>query len=560
MEKIWLSHYQPGVPAEINPDIYSNLIDMFDRSCEKYRDNAAFINFGSSISYAELEKMTLHIAAYLQNKLGLKKGDRIAIMLPNVLQFPVIMFGALRAGLTIVNINPLYTKDELIHQINDAQCKTIIVLANFAHTVEAALPHTSLKNIIVTQLGDLFNPMKGMIYNCILKYVKKVVQPYHFSKTLFFKDMLTEGKKLKFIPPVITHDDIAFLQYTGGTTGVPKGAQLTHRNLLANIEQLSAWIKSSVHEGQELVISALPLYHIFALMGNTLVFIKFGATNLLITNPRDIPHFIKELRRYPFSVVIGVNTLFNALMNAPGFAKLDFSHLRFSFGGGMAIHETVAKRWKKITGGTLIEGYGLTEASPVISANPMNISAYTASIGLPLPSTEISLRDKEGKEVLLGEVGELCVRGPQVMGAYWNQPEETKKAFTHDGWLRTGDLVKIDNHGYLEVVDRIKDMILVSGFNVYPNEVEGVIAAHPGVAEVGVIGVEDEYSGEVVEAVIVKKDPKLTEKQILDHCYKYLTAYKVPKRILFTSELPKSNVGKILRKELRNGPCHAVKY
>jgi long-chain acyl-CoA synthetase len=473
-------------------------------------------------------------------------------MMPNVPQYMIALFGALRAGYVVVNVNPLYTPRELEHQMNDSGAEAIVILENFAHTLEEAIRHgVRLRNVVVTSLGDLFPGVKGIITNLVVRYVKKMVPKWHIPQAVRWQQALAAGAKQNLQPVEVGHDDIAFLQYTGGTTGVAKGAVLLHRNILANVAQATAWIRSAVKEGEEVVITALPLYHIFALTANCMTFTALGGLNVLIPNPRDIPGFVQELRRWRFTVMTGVNTLFNALLNNPDFAKLDFSAFKVTLGGGMAVQEAVAKRWKQVTGRPLLEAYGLTETSPAVTINPVTLQDYNHSIGLPLPSTEISIRSDRGVELPIGAEGELCVRGPQVMKEYWNRPDETAKVFTEDGFLRTGDVAKIDENGFIYLVDRKKDMILVSGFNVYPNEVEDVIALHPGVLEVAVVGVPDEKSGEAVKAFVVKKDPALTEAEIIAWCRERLTGYKVPKRVEFRDELPKTNVGKILRRALR---------
>lgn len=552
MNKVWLQQYQHGVPAEINPDIYSSLVELFNDNCLKFADRPALSNFGSILTYQEFARLSNCFAAYLQQKLQLKKGDRIALMMPNSLQYPIALFGALLAGLVIVNVNPLYTAPELIHQINDAGTETIVVLANFAHLVAETLPQTKLKNIIVTELGDLFTWPKSFLMNFIVRHVKKMVPAYHFANAISFKSIMKEGASLNFVPVAVAGDDLAFLQYTGGTTGVAKGAMLTHRNMVANVEQVAAWVQPVLQVGEEKIITALPLYHIFSLTANCLVFLHFGALNILITNPRDIPRFVAELKKTKFTAITGVNTLFNALLNNADFAKVDFSQMKISLGGGAAVQRSVAERWKAVTGKVLLEGYGLTEASPVVCVCPMNMTEYNGSIGLPVSSTDITIRDADGKDVPWSEAGELCVKGPQVMRGYWQHPEETKKVFTEDGWLLTGDIAKVDEQGFVYIVDRKKDMILVSGFNVYPNEVEEVIAGHPGVLEAAVIGVPSNNSGEKIKAFVVRKDANLTTDALLQYCRQHLTAYKIPKLIEFRDSLPKSPVGKVLRRLLKS--------
>lgn len=551
MEKIWLKRYPEGIPSEINPDTYRSLVDLFADAVHQFHDKQALCSFGSKLTYGEWDKLSRDLAAYFQQQLGLKKGDRVAIMMPNCLQYPIAVFAALRAGLVVVNVNPLYTAAELAHQVSDAGAETIVVIANFAHTVEEALDKTPLKNIIVTELGDLFATPKALLFNFIVRRVKKMVAGYNLPQAIKLRDALSAGSKLVLDPVIIEPSDLAFLQYTGGTTGVAKGAMLTHRNLLANLEQVSAWIGQMLEVGKEVVVTALPLYHIFSLTANCLTFLKFGAYNILITNPRDIPDFIKTIKNSKFSLITGVNTLFNALLNNSKFKEVDFSHLKMALGGGMKVQKSVADRWSELTGQPLFEAYGLTETSPGVTIDPIDLEAYNGKIGLPLPSTDISIRDEAGNELSIGEIGELCVRGPQVMAGYWNKPDETAMVLSSDGWLRTGDIATIDHEGFVEIVDRKKDMILVSGFNVYPNEVEDIIANHPGVLEVGVVGVSDNGSGEVVKAYIVKRDPELGKDSVVRHCRQHLTSYKVPKRIEFVEELPKTSVGKILRRALR---------
>jgi long-chain acyl-CoA synthetase len=553
VEKIWLKRYPPGVPAEINPDEYHSLVEIFEQSCKKFSDRDAFANMGYAMSFAELEARTRDFAAYLQKELGLQKGDRVALMLPNLLQYPVALFGILRAGLTAVNVNPLYTPRELQHQMNDAGAQTILIIANFAHVLAEVIAKTNIKNVIVTEVGDLLPFPKSLIVNFVVKYLKKMVPAYDLPGAVSFKTALSRGQKLTLEPVPLTGEDLAFLQYTGGTTGVAKGAMLTHRNMVANVQQVSTYIGSAIEEGREIIITALPLYHIFCLTVNCLTFVKFGGLNVLITNPRDIPGFVKELQSIgKFTFISGVNTLFNALVNNPDFAKLDFTALKLAVGGGMPMQRAVADKWQKLTGKRILEGYGLTEASPVVCFNPLDINEFNGSIGLPIASTEISLRDEQGNEVPAGQAGELCVKGPQVMRGYWQRPDETAKTVTTDGWLMTGDIATIDEQGFVRIVDRKKDMVLVSGFNVYPNEIEDVIAHCEGVLEVACIGVPDEKSGEAVKVFVVcKPGAQLNEAALHEYCKANLTGYKMPKYIEFRDELPKSNVGKILRRELR---------
>lgn len=553
MDKIWLKSYPSGVPAEIDTISHHSLVTLIEHAFHDFAPLPAFTSMGKSLSFQQINEKSLAFAAYLQQSLQLKKGDRIAIMLPNILQYPIVLFGALRAGLTVVNVNPLYTQRELAHQLNDAGVKSIVILANFAHTLAAIHNTTQVKHIIVTELGDCLNFPKKQIVNFVVKYVKKLVPAYSFAFSTSFNQALEQGEhfSFKFQEVEVNGDDIAFLQYTGGTTGVAKGAMLTHRNMLANLRQAEVWLDSVLRDGKEVIITALPLYHIFALMANCLLFLKKGALNVFIANPRDIDSFIKTLQKHPFTLMTGVNTLFNALLNHPDFAKVDFSHLRLSLGGGMAVQHSVAEKWQQVTGNILLEAYGLTECCPAVCINPISLTAYNASIGLPLSSTQIKIINAENEEVGIGEAGELCVKGPQVMKGYWKLPEETRLVLNEEGWLRTGDIVTINEEGFIHVVDRKKDMILVSGFNVYPNEIEDVVSEHDEVLEVAAIGIPDEHSGEKVKLFIVAKNPDLTAETIIDFCREKLTGYKVPKKVVFLDELPKSNVGKILRRQLR---------
>jgi long-chain acyl-CoA synthetase len=554
LERPWLASYPAGVPQQIDPDEYPSIVSVLQSSLEKYRDRPAFSNMGRSITYAEVDKYSRQFAAYLLGELKLKKGDRVAIMMPNCLQYPIAIFGVLRAGLTVVNTNPMYTARELKHQLVDSGASAILVFDNFAKTVQDVVPETSVKQVITTGLGDMLPFPKGVIVNFALKYVKKMVPEYDIPGAVRFKNTLTLGQ-MHTMPAIdIVPQDIAFLQYTGGTTGVAKGAMLTHRNLVSNMLQSHAWISANTKEGSEIIITALPLYHIFALTANCLVFMKLGGQNHLITNPRDMPGFVKELSAIPFTAITGVNTLFNGLLNTPGFDKIDFSHLRLTLGGGMAVQRAVAERWKKATGCTLVEAYGLTETSPAACMNPLDLPEYNGAIGLPIPSTDACLKDEENRILPQGEIGELCIKGPQVMKGYWQRPEETAHSIDSDGWLHTGDIARLDENGFFYIVDRKKDMILVSGFNVYPNEVEDVIAMMPGVLEVAAVGVPDDKSGEAVKVVIVKKDPNLTAEQVKAHARENLTGYKQPRFVEFRTELPKTNVGKILRRELRDPP------
>ncbi|MBD3653827.1 long-chain-fatty-acid--CoA ligase FadD [Kangiella sp.] len=551
MEKIWLKQYPKAVQETIDPDQYSSLLAMFDESVEKFGDRPAVTNLGVTLTYRELDQKARDFASYLQNGLGLQKGDKLALMMPNLLQYPVCLFGAFRAGLAVVNVNPLYTPRELEHQLNDSEANAIVILANFGDTLEKVVDKTALKHIIVTQVGDMCPQPKRFIVNFVVKYIKKMVPSFKLDQSHSFVEAMQKGAEQKVSPVELTSDDIAFLQYTGGTTGVSKGAILTHRNMVANVLQTHAWMGPFLDEGQETIITALPLYHIFSLCVNCLLFAKAGGHNIYITNPRDMKDFCKTLKKYPFTAMTGVNTLFNGLLNTPAFRELDFSKLKLSVGGGMAVQKSVAERWQELTNTPLLEGYGLTETSPVVSMNPLDLESYNGTIGLPLPSTDIEIRDEEGNEVEVGQPGELWVKGPQVMRGYLNRPKETAEVLKDDGWLATGDMATIDEKGFLRIVDRKKDMILVSGFNVYPNEIEDVVALHPGVLEVAAIGEPDEVKGEVVKVVVVKKDSTLTEDDVIKHTREHLTGYKIPKVVEFREELPKSNVGKILRKELR---------
>jgi long-chain acyl-CoA synthetase len=557
VDRPWLSSYPKGVPAEIDIHEFSSIPAVLVSACDRFRDQPAFENMGRVLSYDQVDKLSRDFAAYLIHDLRLKKGDRVALMLPNILQYPIAIFGVLRAGLTVVNTNPMYTARELKHQLADSGAAAIVVLDNFAATVAEVLKETTVRQVITTGVGDLLAFPRGAVVNFALKYVKKAIPEYRIDGAMRFRDALARGRG-KPLPEIdIQHEDIAFLQYTGGTTGVAKGAMLTHRNLVANMQQSSAWLGTNVKYGDESIVTALPLYHIFALTANCLVFMKFGGINHLITNPRDMPGFVKTLAGYRFTAITGVNTLFNGLLNTPGFDKLDFSQLNLALGGGMAVQRAVAERWKKVTGRTLVEAYGLTETSPAACMNPMDLAEYNGAIGLPISSTECSVQDEDGRQLPQGEVGELCVRGPQVMKGYWQRPEETAKVLSADGWLHTGDMAKMDEHGFFFIVDRKKDMILVSGFNVYPNEIEDVIAQMPGVLEVAAVGVPDDKSGEAVKVVVVRKDPALTAEDVKAHCRVNLTGYKQPRFVEFRTELPKSNVGKILRRELRESAAVA---
>ena len=550
MEKTWLEHYDPRVSSEIDIDKYSSIVDIVEQSIAKYQDQTAYINMGHSISFNELDRLSKKFAAYLQQS-GLKAGDAVAIMMPNLIQYPVAMFGVLRAGMVVVNVNPLYTARELKHQLNDSKAKAIVIVENFASTLTEVVADTQIEQILLTSLGDMLPAPKRWIVNAVVKHVKKMVPAYSLPTAKSFKAALASGNEASYKRPELNHESLAFLQYTGGTTGVSKGAMLTHKNMIANLEQVSQILETVIEPGKDLVVTALPLYHIFALTANCLLFLKYGCQNLLITNPRDMPAFVKELSNYPFTILPGVNTLFNGLLNTPGFDELDFSNFKFGLGGGMAVQRPVAEKWQEVTGTVLLEGYGLTECSPVVTVNPPQLEAYKGSIGMPVPSTDIKLLDEEGNEVALGEAGEMWVKGPQVMKGYLNRPEATDEIIK-DGWLATGDIAKADEQGYFYIVDRKKDMILVSGFNVFPNEIEEVAAMHDGVLEAAAVGIPHEVSGEVVRLFIVKKDHEVTETVIIEHCKQHLTGYKVPKSVVFKDDLPKTNVGKILRRELRD--------
>ncbi|WP_346295586.1 long-chain fatty acid--CoA ligase [Rhodopseudomonas sp. P1] len=554
MERIWLKQYPPGVPADIDVTQYPSLVDLFEESFRKYSDRKAFICMDKAITYRELDEMSVALGAYLQGK-GLQKGARVALMMPNVLQYPVAIAAVLRAGFAVVNVNPLYTPRELEHQLKDSGAEAIIVLENFAHTVEQVAARTPVKHIIVGTMGDMLG-FKGVIVNLVVRKVKKMVPAYSLPGAVSFNDAVSAGRGQKFTKPAIGPESVAFLQYTGGTTGVSKGATLLHRNVVANVLQNDAWLQPALakppHVDQLFIVCALPLYHIFALTACYLLGMRAGGVNLLIPNPRDIPGFIKELMKYQVNSFPAVNTLYNGLLHAPGFDKVDFSKLKISNGGGMAVQRPVAEAWLKMTGCPIAEGYGLSETAPVLTCNPATVTEFNGTIGLPMPSTELSIRDEEGKEVPFGTPGEICARGPQVMSGYWNRPDETALVVTADGFFRTGDIGVMSPDGFTKIVDRKKDMILVSGFNVYPNEVEEVVASHPGVLECAVIGVPDSRTGEAVKAFVVKKDPDVTAEDIIKFCHNELTNYKVPRQIEFRTTLPKTNVGKILRRELRD--------
>lgn len=550
MEKIWLQSYPKGVPAEIDIDHIPSLVALFEDACTKYADKVAYISMGREMTYRELDEQSRAFAGWLQAR-GLGKGERVALMMPNMLQYPVALFGTLRAGCVVVNCNPLYTPRELEHQLKDSGSVAIVIVENFAHTLEQVIAHTAIKHVVVTPMGELIGGVKGALINFVLRHVKKMVPAWKLPGAIRFKSALAAGRRQGWKKVPLNQDDIAFLQYTGGTTGVSKGAMLTHANIASNVMQAYNWIKPVVREGQEFIITALPLYHVFALTANCLTFLMVGARNLLIANPRDIPGFIKEWGKYPVTIFTGVNTLFNALLHHPDFGKLDFSTMRVTLGGGMAVQAPVAERWLQVVGVPLMQAYGLTETSPAATINPLDMHDFNGAIGLPISSTEVSIRDDNGKEVPQGQVGEICIRGPQVMKGYWQRQEETDNVFYQDRYLRTGDMGYMDPKGFVFLVDRKKDMILVSGFNVYPNEVEEAVAMHPGVTDVAAIGVPDEHSGEAVKIFVVRKDPTLTERALIEHCRGQLTGYKVPKHVEFRDDLPRTNVGKILRRALK---------
>ena len=550
VEKIWLKSYPAGVPAEIDINEYQSLPQVFEEAFSKFASRKAFTCMGKSITFAELDAMSAAFGAYLQAN-GLKKGDRVALMMPNILQYPVCLLGVLRAGGTVVNVNPLYTPRELEHQLKDSGAETIVVIENFAHVLQEVIRGTKVSRVVVTSIGEMLG-LKGVLVDVVIRHVKKLVPPFSLSGSIKFSKAIDDGRGKTLAKPILTHDDIAFLQYTGGTTGVAKGAMLLHRNIVANLLQSRAWLRPFLKtDGQQIIITALPLYHIFSLTANCMVFLTLGAENVLIPNPRDMKGFVEELKKHRFTAFTGVNTLFNGLLNTEGFDKIDFSPLQITLGGGAAVQKAVAERWQAVTGIALIEAYGLTETSPGATINPLNLKEHNGSIGLPIPSTDVMLRDDAGKEVGIGPPGEICIKGPQVMKGYWNKPDDTSKVIDKDGWLATGDVGVVDDQGFFRIVDRKKDMILVSGFNVYPNEIEAVVAMMPGVLENAVIGVSDDKTGEAVKVVIVKKDPNLTEADVLAHCRIHLTGYKIPRHVAFRTELPKTNVGKILRRELR---------
>ena len=554
MDKIWLKEYPENVPAEIDVNEFPSLREFLEHSFTKYRSLPAFTNMGHSISFGELDETSRYLGAWLQKNAGLAKGDRVAVMMPNIIQYAVAVAAILRAGLTVTNVNPLYTPRELQHQLKDSGAKAIIIVENFANTLEKVRHNTDINAVIVTAIGDMLPPPKRQLINFVIRKVKKMVPAYNIPDAVSLHKALKEGRWQTMDTPQLSHDDIAFLQYTGGTTGVAKGAMLTHRNIVANLLQARAWLSSTVTEGQSIVITPLPLYHIFSLTANFFTFTLMGGNNILITNPRDMPGFIKELKKHKFTFITGVNTLFNSLLNTPGFEEVDFSHLKGTLGGGMAVQRAVAERWQKVTGMPLIEAYGLTETSPAACINPLTNTEFNGSIGLPISSTEISIRDEDGNDLGIGPVGEICIRGPQVMAGYWNRPDETAKVMLEGGWFRSGDMGRMDEKGYTFIEDRKKDMILVSGFNVYPNEVEGVAVMHPAVLEAAAVGIPDEKSGELVKLFVVCRDGQsVTDKELIAFCRESLTGYKVPRLVEFRKELPKTNVGKILRRELREG-------
>ncbi|MDX1668314.1 MAG: AMP-binding protein [Limnobacter sp.] len=550
-QKQWIQSYPPGVAEEIDSTQYASIKDIFEKSCETFADRVAFSNLGTRLTFARLDALTRDFAAYLQGLPGMKKGDRVALMMPNTLQYPIAMLGALRAGFVVVNVNPMYTATELQHQLRDSGAKVVVVMENFAHTLQKVLQQTPVEHIILNSMGEMHGFFKRVLLNFVVRHLKNLVPDFSLPGVVRFRKALSLGSKQDFKPVNIMAEDLAFLQYTGGTTGVAKGAILTHGNVVANLQQASAWMGQDIEEGQEIVITALPMYHIFSLTANILVFMKVGGHCLLITDPRNMKQFVKVLANVPFTALTGVNTLFNGLLNTPGIEKVDFSHVKLVLGGGAAIEPAVAENWKKVTGTRLSEAYGLTECSPAVCINPLH-EEYNGSIGLPIPSTQVSIRDDEFNELPVGQEGELCVKGPQVMRGYWNKPKETAEILTQDGWLKTGDIAYMDENGYFYITDRKKDMILVSGFNVYPKEIEAVASSHSGVFESAVVGVPDPKTGEAVKLFVVAKEADLNAETLLEHCRKHLTAYKVPRHIEFVQELPKSPVGKVLRRELRD--------
>ncbi len=551
MNRVWLKSYPPSVPPSIDMEKLQPLNVMMRDSCVEFSDRTAFSNMGARLSFTELEQLSARFAAWLQHQPGLKRGDRIAIMMPNLLQYPVVMYGALRAGMTVVNVNPLYTQRELAHQLNDAGVSLIVILENFAATLQAVIKQTTVHTVVVTRVGDLLNFPRSAVVDFALKYIKRKIPAWHIEGTFNFKHVLKTSEQLGFEEQQLSLDDVAFLQYTGGTTGLAKGAVLTHGNMAANLHQVICWLSPFVGRGGEVMITALPLYHIFSLTANCLTFTCLGGENVLITNPRDFPAFIKSLRGLHFTVITGVNTLFNALLHTPGFEKLDFSGLKLALGGGMAVQRSVAENWKKVTGSPLLEAYGLTETAPAACMNPLSNLDYNGSIGLPIPSTDVAIMDDENNMLNLNETGEICIRGPQVMKQYWQRPEETASHFNPPGWFRSGDMGYMDENGYVFIQDRKKDMILVSGFNVYPNEIENILVEHPLIIEAAAVGVSHGHSGEVVKVFVVTRDSSLSEEQVIEHCREHMAAYKVPREVEFRKDLPKTNVGKVLRRSLR---------
>ncbi|WP_372651134.1 AMP-binding protein [Halobacteriovorax sp.] len=552
MEHVWFNHYQEGVAHSIDTSIYNSIPEILEDSFSKFPNNPAFHCMGKTLTYSEIDIQSRKFASYLQNDLNLSKGDRVAIMMPNILQYPIALFGVLRAGMVAVNVNPLYTGRELEHQLNDSGAKTIVIFENSAHVLESIISNTGIENVLTTKIGDMLGFPKSMIVNFVIKNIKKMVPSWNINGTKDFLECVNSGDETKFIRPEIKREDTAFLQYTGGTTGVSKGAELIHNNIIANLMQAKAWISPVTEDGKEIIITPLPLYHIFSLTANCFTFSTVGALNVLITNPRDMKGFVKELNKWKFTAITGVNTLFNGLLNTPEFSEVDFSSLKLTLGGGMAVQKAVAEKWQKATGVPLIEAYGLTETSPAACINPLDLKSYNGAIGLPVSSTEVVIKNDEGETLPVGEIGEICIKGPQVMKGYWNRPDETKNVMTEDGFFKSGDIGVMDEEGFFKIVDRKKDMILVSGFNVYPNEIEDVICSYDKVFECAAVGAPDEKSGEVVKLFVVKKDESLTVEELKKFCKENLTGYKVPKIYEFRDELPKSNVGKILRKDLRD--------
>ncbi|MDN3651294.1 AMP-binding protein [Thalassotalea ponticola] len=552
MERIWLEKsYPPGVPHDIDADKYASLAELFFKYSEQYADKPAYINMDVTMTYGQLRDRAKSFASYLQHQLGMKKGDKLAIMVPNTLQYPIALFGGMIAGITIVNVNPLYTARELKHQLSDADVTAIVIIENFAHTLQQVIADTPVKHVILTSLGDRLGLLKGLAVNLVVRHLKKMVPAYKLPGAIWFNDILRKGQSATFEPVDINGGDLAFLQYTGGTTGVSKGAMLTHRNMVANLEQAKGMLTTLLVPGEEMIVTALPLYHIFALTANCLTFFTVGGCNLLITNPRDMQGFVKELSKYRFTVMTGVNTLYNGLLQTKGFKDLDFSGLKVSLGGGMAVQRAVAEQWQQVTKTRMLEGYGLTECAPMVTISPYNLQAYDGTVGVPAPSTQMRIVDEQGRDLGMNEPGEILVKGPQVMKGYYQRAEATAEVLSDDGWLSTGDIGLMDERGFFSIVDRKKDMIIVSGFNVYPNEIEDVVVTHPGISECAAVGIPHEVSGEIVKVFVTKSDNKVTEKDVINHCKANLTGYKVPKVVEFRDDLPKSNVGKILRRQLR---------